>query len=97
MMEPRWSRTFASAFVFVGGTSKVDIHVSTEEIADGKLEVRLVWGHTGAETWHWVEYDRDRDRLFFKVSLLRDPPNEEELEEVRNYLRLFAPWALESM
>ena len=91
-MEPRWDRRFGDAFAFVGGTNKADIYVS-----EVNKEIRLVWDADSLGSWHWIEYDKDKERMSFDAALLVDPLNEEELKEAHNYLRLFAPWVLESL
>lgn len=91
-MEPRWTRTFGKKFEFVGGTRKVDIYVNR-----GVAEVRFVWGPDGAHSWHWVSLDREKGCIFLKPSILQDEPTKEEMQEAYDYMKLFAPWALEGL
>lgn len=90
-MEPRWKKEWSgdsNPMRYIGGTPKVDIFSSYGE-------VRLAWSDDGPNGWHWPRLLHDGSLNLGSGSELDGAPNEEELEEVHNYLRLFAPWVLE--
>lgn len=72
----------------------MDMYAAVE---DWLKEVRFVWGPNGAHSWHWVSFDEEKGCVFLEFALLENEPTKEEMQEAFNYMKLFAPWALEGL
>jgi len=92
-MEPRWQRedwVERTDLIFIGGTNDFDIWVETQRQPDSRpFAIRLCQGE-GNNKWDvlWNNSDDNLTLYFGDLGINRD-----QLREVQNYVKLFAPWA----
>jgi len=91
-MEPRWdAREWAKRpdLAFVGGTADFDIWVEQRDACGGDhTGIRLCAGEGNEWDLLW-NTSEDNLRLYYGDLVL----TAEQLRDVQNYIKLFAPWA----
>jgi len=91
-MEPRWQMedwVERTDLIFIGGTNDFDIWVETERLPNSKpFAIRLCQGEGNKWDVMWNTSDDNLTLYFGDLRINRD-----QLREVCNYVKLFAPWA----